>query len=300
MRAIWDGLTPPLKPDHIIKLAVGPKKAPDLNFSDWEAILSEIIVGDAFGVDRMDYLLRDSHHTGVAYGRFDHYRLIDTLRILAIGNQGSLEPVLGVEEGGIQSAEALILARYFMYSQVYFHPVRRIYDIHLMDFLKEWLDDGVFSTNIDQHGKTTDDEITVAMRQATLQPDAKGHLHACRIVKRRHFKRVYERNTEDVAVNQESGRAIFEALCSEFGEDRVRRDCYHQRGGPPDFPVRMRDGRKVSSLAASRVLEQIPVLSVDYVFADRSVFLEAEKWIAENRGRIVQPPAEEEEGAGDG
>jgi hypothetical protein len=29
-------------------------------------------------VDRMDYLLRDSYHTGVAYGRFDHNRLIDT------------------------------------------------------------------------------------------------------------------------------------------------------------------------------------------------------------------------------
>ncbi len=47
--------------------------------------MSEIIVGDAFGVDRMDYLLRDSHHAGVAYGKFDHFRLIDTLRILPKG-----------------------------------------------------------------------------------------------------------------------------------------------------------------------------------------------------------------------
>jgi HD superfamily phosphohydrolase len=52
------------------------------------------------------------------------------------------EPALGVEEGGIQSAEALMLARYFMYSQVYFHPVRRIYDIHLKDFLAAWLPGG--------------------------------------------------------------------------------------------------------------------------------------------------------------
>ena len=147
MQAIWSAVTPPLRPDNIIKLAIGPKKARDLDFSDWEAILSEIVVGDAFGVDRMDYLLRDSHHAGVAYGRFDHYRLIDTLRILTIGNHGSQEPALGVEEGGIQSAEALMLARYFMYSQVYFHPVRRIYNIHLMDFLKEWLDEGAFSTD---------------------------------------------------------------------------------------------------------------------------------------------------------
>ncbi|MDV7389865.1 hypothetical protein RZS08_00870, partial [Arthrospira platensis SPKY1] len=68
----------------------------------------------------MDYLLRDSHHAGVAYGRFDHYRLIDTLRILPMPpsgeGEGQGEPALGVEEGGIQSAEALMLARYFMFS----------------------------------------------------------------------------------------------------------------------------------------------------------------------------------------
>jgi HD superfamily phosphohydrolase len=71
MTAIWNRITPPLRPDDIVKLAVGPKKAKDLRFSEWEEILSEIIVGDAFGVDRMDYLLRDSHHVGVAYGKFD-------------------------------------------------------------------------------------------------------------------------------------------------------------------------------------------------------------------------------------
>ena len=108
------------------------------------------------GLDRMDYLLRDSHHTGVAYGRFDHYRLIDTLRILpaaCVGGSGRIpgNRRSGWRAGGIQSAEALMLARYFMYSQVYFHPVRRIYDIHLMDFLKEWLDGGVFSTDPEVH-----------------------------------------------------------------------------------------------------------------------------------------------------
>ena len=63
--------------------------------------------------DRMDYLLRDSHHTGVAYGRFDHYRLIDTLRILAMPTADGAaefgEPALGLEDGGLQSAEALML-----------------------------------------------------------------------------------------------------------------------------------------------------------------------------------------------
>ena len=164
----------------------------------------------------MDYLLRDSHHAGVAYGRFDYYRLIDTLRILppppSDKNKNSKEPGACMEEGGIQSAEALMLARYFMYSQVYFHPVRRIYDIHLMDFLKEWLDDGKFSIDSSTHLKMTDNEITAALWKAAFKEDEIGHSHARRIVRREHFKRLYERNPEDVKVNPESGKAIYNAL----------------------------------------------------------------------------------------
>ncbi len=72
LSSIWRSLK--IDPEDVAKLAVGQEYYTDAPFSDWEAILSETIVGNAFGVDRMDYLLRDSHHAGVAYGRFDHYR----------------------------------------------------------------------------------------------------------------------------------------------------------------------------------------------------------------------------------
>lgn len=138
MKKIWSRMK--LDCEDVAKLAVGPEHYKESRFDDLEAILSEIIVSDAFGVDRMDYLLRDSHHIGVAYGRFDHYRLIDTLRILpkaSDDNLGSQELGLGIEVGGLHSAEALLLARYFMFSQVYCHHVRRIYDIHLKESFVE-------------------------------------------------------------------------------------------------------------------------------------------------------------------
>ena len=196
MTAIWQKMTPPLRTEDIVKLAVGPKKAKDVKFSDWEAILSEIIVGDAFGVDRMDYLLRDSHHIGVTYGRFDQYRLIDTLRILPAG-EATKEPTLGVEEGGLHSAEALLLARYFMYSQVYFHPVRRIYDIHLQNFLSAWLPGGKFPTDLKSHLALTDNEITSAFLIAAHDATKAGHDAAKRLVMREHFRLFYSSHLGD-------------------------------------------------------------------------------------------------------
>ena len=289
---------PTIRQEDIVKLAIGRKEAKDLEFTDWEEILSEIIVGDAFGVDRMDYLLRDSHHTGVAYGRFDHFRLIDTLRILQYptseGSDAMSAPALGVEHGGIYSAEALMLARYFMYTQVYFHPVRRIYDIHLKDFLKAWLADGFFSTEIERHLQMTDNEVSAAFWNVASNANHAGHEHARRIVRRHHFKRIYERNPDDVRINPEAGKAVFKGLCNQFGMTYFRHDRYQQTGGAPDFPVRMHDDKVVSSLDISDVLGQVPVVSVDYVYAMPEIVEDAKKWLDAQKDRLIAPSREED------
>jgi len=235
MQQIWEQMTVRPKPDDIIKVAIGPKKAKELKFNDWETILSEIIVGDTFGVDRMDYLLRDSLHAGVVYGKFDHYRLIDSLRILPKGGseEDSTEPTLGLAVGGLQSAEALLWARYFMYSQVYCHPIRRIYDIHLRDFLQNWpeLDDGKFSTKIEDHLKITDNEVIVEMRKASLDPEHPAYIHAKRIIEHKHFQVLYKRNPIDQERNLDAVKSVYRATCEKYGDDSVRRDEYTQKGG---------------------------------------------------------------------
>jgi uncharacterized protein len=135
-----------IRPEDVIDLSWDLKKRlraePNVNLSPWKTLLNEIITGNTFGADRIDYLLRDSWHAGVSYGRFDEGRLIAGLR--AVIHPDNNEIALGLDVGSIHSAEALLLARYFMYTQVYFHDVRRVYDLHLRDFLQGWLDGGKF------------------------------------------------------------------------------------------------------------------------------------------------------------
>lgn len=286
MARIWEEMTPPLRSEDIVKLAIGPRKAPDLRFSRWETILSEIIVGDAFGADRIDYLLRDSHHAGVSYGRFDHHRLLETLRILPTPTSG--EPALGVEAGGLQSAEALLIARYLIYSQVYFHHVRRIYDIHLRDFMSKWLPGGKFKTDVVSHLAVTDNEVSGGILAAASDPSRPEHTSAQIIALRKHYKLLYERNPEDWKRNAQSGTLIFRACEGKFGEECVRHDAYVQKGTPHDFPVLLRDGRSVSSLALSKTLQAIPVVAIDYIFIAPERLPEAVVWLEENRTSIIE------------
>jgi HD superfamily phosphohydrolase len=291
MKKLWRRMK--VDPSDIIKLALGRKDAPrSMRFSPWEVIPSEIVVGDAFGVDRMDYLLRDSHHAGVAYGRFDHYRLIDTLRIMPSAppdnEDGSAEPSLGIEEGGLHSAEALLLARYFMYTQLYFHPVRRIYDIHLKDFLQQWLPGGMFATDLETHLNTTDNEVTAAIMNAARDRHSQGHDPARRIACREHFRLVYERHPHDVQVNPNAALAVFQALQDQFGAGRFRHDRHTQKSRATEFPLKLRDGRITSAAAFSQTLGNLPTLAVDHVFADPAVFEKAAKWLATNRSSIIR------------
>lgn len=78
--------------------------------------LGPIISGE-LDVDRMDYLLRDSHNTGVVYGVIDYERIISNFRL---GNS------LYLDIKGVQAAEGALVSRYFMYPSVYQHHTTRV------------------------------------------------------------------------------------------------------------------------------------------------------------------------------
>ena len=266
LRPVWEAIG--VQAEDVGKVALGQKDHPEPDtFTDWHTILAEIIVGDVFGADRMDYLLRDSYHAGVAYGRFDHHRLIDTLRVLPRQELGvgQAEPALGIEYGGLQAAESLLWARYFMYTQLYFHHVRRAYDMLLKEFLEQWLDGGRFSTDWRKHLEITDNEVTAAILAAERDPQKPGHEPARRIVRREHYRFLYELNPADGRIDLDSAGKIMAAAKEKFGEGAVRRDRYAQKSAGVDFPVLMRDGRIQSSMDVSETLSHVPTFGVDYV-----------------------------------
>jgi len=115
----------------------------------------------------------------------------------------------------------------------------------------------------------------------------KGHEHAIQIVNREHFKLIYARNSTDVVLNEEAGLAVYNALSNKFGKENFRYDRYSQRGGVPDFPVLLRNEEIVSAHAESEVLNLLPTVSIDFVFCERNLYKNANRWFKENRNNIV-------------
>lgn len=168
-----------------------------------ELLILKRLISGQFDADKMDYLSRDSLHCGVGYGNFDYLRLLETLRVKP-ANEGGLE--LSIERGGIHILEAMVLARYWMFTQVYFHKTRRIYDIYLSEYLKLW-----YSNQYqDLLGVLKEDDLSV---MTAIIRDADGGAadpqrkrFAQRILERQHHRVVY--GTTDHADAKDVTRAI--------------------------------------------------------------------------------------------
>ena len=277
MAPLWENMTPPVRARDVAKVAVGQEFLPDVILTDWERFLHDIIGHDALGVDRMDYLLRDSLHAGVAYGRFDHLRLLDTMRALSAPSSGLESAELGIEFGGLHAAEALILARFFMFMQVYFHHVRLAYDDLLKDFVLAWKGQLDVPVSWQDIKDLTDSDVLLAMRAAAKDRELPGHVAAKRILHRDHYRRVDTvtpaQQNEDSDALERKAALLVEAL----GDGAVRTRSRSRWNNPiVEFPVLMPNLSIQSPGNLSQVFAAVPIADVAHIFVDRRHFAEAQ------------------------
>ena len=174
--------------DDIKKISIGEEKWNALtgqSFTPWERIVSELITGDFFGADRIDYLVRDAKSTGVAYGLFDYHQLIETLRVLPSPDRGGDELLLGIDENGLESCEALLLARHFMHRRIYQYSSVKAYNFHLRRYMKAVYFKKMLDS-VDGYLSISDTDVISALNKAANDPSLPGHKDAKCVIFRQH------------------------------------------------------------------------------------------------------------------
>jgi len=158
--------------DVLDRHGLGPQEIQQMIMGKTE--LGRMVSGE-IDVDRMDYLIRDAHYTGVAYGVIDHLRLMERMAI----HQGRLV----IDGGGMQAAEALLVSRLLMRPTVYYHHVCRISECMLSSAIRHLVEEE--GTDPKEIKRMDDMQLMGAMS------DAGGYAAemAQRIKSRRLFKR---------------------------------------------------------------------------------------------------------------
>ena len=235
--------------------------------------LGELI--DSFwDVDKMDYLLRDSHYCGVGYGTYDLSRIVRSLALCS-DEAGSMR--LAIEEGGLHCLEGLVLARYFMFLQVYFHEVRRAYDLVLeeliAELLKERYDTATYPAPADIQDYLRWDDVEV-LAIAAQKVNADNRNAAWMIRNRRHPKKVFSTLPHpDPIVAKRAFRSLFRDMKAQFQgvrlwADRATDHPERYRSEIFELPVRLEAGRSESFARISHALKGLEEIGQVRLYAD--------------------------------
>ncbi|MFD1646739.1 HD domain-containing protein [Haloarchaeobius litoreus] len=149
---------------------------------DGQGELGQLVSGE-LDVDRMDYLVRDAHHSGVPYGTIDQARLLRALTFI--------DGDLALAEGNLATAESMLVARALMNATVYRHHVPRIAG-EMLESACERLLDGT-DLDAERFARMTDDELVAALRDH--EPTAGA---AARLAERDLYKRAVWAELDDV------------------------------------------------------------------------------------------------------
>ena len=156
---------------------------------DWRPLLQQLISSE-LDVDRMDYLRRDSHFSGVHYGVFD----VDWLTAhLACHVQGG-KAWLALRDRAIYAFDDFLIARYHMFLMVYFHYRSVAYEEMLRRYFEAGGDGWTFPADIEDYA-LVDDSTLLGHLRASRDPWAR------RIVLRQEYKLLLERHGDTADID---------------------------------------------------------------------------------------------------
>lgn len=191
------------------------------------------VVGGTIGSDRIDYLMRDSHYTGVAYGIIDYARIKS--RIILWRNR------IAISESGISGAESMLIARYFMHLNVYKHHTKLIASHMLQDAIGLALENGDFDAR--QLADMRDEELMTELSESTSREAA---ALTRRVLERNLFKRAYYSAVNGGINTEEISDAIMRAG---FDREDFVMEVVSLGGGSNSMDVVGSDGNLVGKLA---------------------------------------------------
>ena len=169
-------------PQEIGELAVGKLHKPKKTFLDQ-------IISSTVDVDKQDFIVRDTYHTGAEYGYIDIFRLIYTLDVLGEN--------LAVEIGALSALESLLIARIESFKSIYFHRVGRAAQIMLamaMDKANEELGLTRFKTP-EQYLAMDDYTVYTMLKNCKKSKNIINDLENRRMLKCAYEKTFYEKDT---------------------------------------------------------------------------------------------------------
>ncbi len=178
---------------EVAGLAVGKLHKKDRAFLDQ-------IISSAVDVDKQDFIVRDTYHTGAEYGFIDVYRLIHALDVLGEN--------LAVELGALSALEAFVIARIESFKSIYFHRVGRAAQIMLataMDKANKELGLTAFKTP-EEYMALDDYTVWAALRRCKASNEIISNLENRRMLKCAYERTFYEK---DAMISNLFGREAY-------------------------------------------------------------------------------------------
>ncbi len=195
--------------DDVAKLAVGKLRKPGKAF--WDQIISSGV-----DVDKQDFIVRDTYHTGAEYGFIDVFRLIHALDILGED--------LAVELGALSALEAFMIARIESFKSIYFHRVGRAAQIMLATAMeKANADLGLTAFKAPEEYLAMDDyTVWTALRECEKSKEIISNLEQRKMLKCAYERTFYEKDTmvSNIFGRETYRRQMQSEIAQEAGVDK--------------------------------------------------------------------------------